>query len=241
MRRRLWLVDLTLLGFVILTAVELNHRREQSLSREQALLRQMVPVVNPPILAPMVAVSPSMPAEYIEIAQRFLFSRDRNATVILDPPPPPPPPKPMPSLPTTSGVIDFGTGPTVLMSEKPGGEYKGYRVGEKIGEFTLVAANSQEIVLEWEGKQVRKRVAELIDKRAGEQVQQTAQAPAAAPQSPTSLTAIGKAQGPGVELGPTSRACLPNDAAAPGTVQDGYRKVVSKTPFGESCRWEAVK
>jgi hypothetical protein len=127
------------------------------------------------------------------------------------------------------------------LSEKPGGEYKGYRIGEKIGEFTLVAANAQEIVLEWEGKRVRRLLSDMIDKTAGEQAPPTTQAAAPQPAATTAVTAIGKAAGPGVELGPTSRACLPNDTSAPGTVQDGFRKVVNKTPFGDSCRWEAVK
>ena len=48
-------------------------------------------------------------------------------------------------------------------------------------------------------------------------------------------------KGPGIELGQGSRACVPGDTTPPGTVKDGFRKVVNKTPFGNSCRWEAVK
>jgi hypothetical protein len=42
-------------------------------------------------------------------------------------------------------------------------------------------------------------------------------------------------------MGNSTRACVPGDTTPPGTVQDGLRKVVSKTPFGESCRWEPAK
>jgi hypothetical protein len=36
------------------------------------------------------------------------------------------------------------------------------------------------------------------------------------------------------------KPCAPGDKQRAGTVVDGYKKVVGKTPFGEVCRWEPV-
>ena len=67
----------------------------------------------------------------------------------------------------------------------------------------------------------------------------TAAAPAASAQI---LSSSGSAsQGPGVDTGGGIRACTAGDSAAPGTVSDGYRKIVSETPFGKVCRWEKLK
>lgn len=242
MRRRLWIIDLALLGLVVLTAGVLRDRWASSRVREEALLRQMVPKLPPPEIPPLPAVAPSKAVNYLEVAQQFLFSRDRKPDVILDPPAPPPPPKPMPPLPAAYGVIDLGAGPTVILSERPGAPHKGYRAGEQIGEFKLVSVNSQEIVLEWEGKPVKRRLEELIDKSARDAEPAPAQTTAAQSSPAPAATSLAEIKaGPGVELGPTTRACVPNDTTPEGTVQDGYKKIVTKTPFGTSCRWEAVK
>jgi hypothetical protein len=45
----------------------------------------------------------------------------------------------------------------------------------------------------------------------------------------------------GVDTGGGIRACAPGDTAPAGTMSDGYRKIVSETPFGKVCRWEKVK
>jgi hypothetical protein len=34
---------------------------------------------------------------------------------------------------------------------------------------------------------------------------------------------------------------VPGDTTPAGTVRDGYRKLVTQTPFGNACRWELVK
>ena len=242
MRRHLWLIDLTLLGAVILTAVTLRDKWESSKQREEALLRQMIPTVPPPVVPALPALAPTTAAAYMDVAQNFVFSKDRNPNVILDPPPAPPPPKPMPPLPLAYGIIDLGGGPTIILSERAGAQHRSYRPGETIGEFKLVAINGQDVHFEWDGKPVKKNFDELVDKRAREaqsapEQPQTAQAKPAA--QATTLAPV-KA-GPGVELGQDSRACVPGDTTAAGTVKDGFRKVVNKTPFGDSCRWEAVK
>jgi hypothetical protein len=235
------LIDITLLVLVALAATALRERWLEGRAREEALLKRIVPVAGPPNLAPLPRHSPATAAQYIEVAQKMVFSRDRNPTVILDPPAPPPPPKPMPQLPVAYGVMNLGDGPTAILSLKPGAEHRGYKAGEKIGEFKVVALNNREIVLEWDGKYLKKNIEELADRTPVAQApppetqQQTPQPPK--PQT----TSIGKAEGPGADMGNSTRACVPGDTTPPGTVQDGMRKVVSKTPFGESCRWEPAK
>lgn len=243
MRRRLWLLDLTLVALIALAGTALRQRWLEGRSREEALLKQMVPVAPPPVLPPLPGVAPSAAAQYNEVAQLMLFSRDRNPNVILDPPPAPPPPKPMPNLPLAYGVLNLGGPPLVIMSEKPGAQHRGYRQGEKIGEFTIHSFNNYEIVLEWEGKYVKRKIEEMSDRKLVAMTPANEPPPAAAappPSGPTNLANVGNA-GPGADNGNQTRACVPGDTTPPGTVQDGFRKVVSKTPFGDSCRWEPAK
>jgi hypothetical protein len=148
----------------------------------------------------------------------------------------------MPTLPLAYGVMDLGSGPLIILSERSGAQHRAYRPGEQIGEFKLAAINGGEIVFEWDGKQVKRRLDELIDKKAAESTQPAEKplGPPASAAAPAVSKLAAVEAGPGMELGATSRACIPGDATPPGTVKDGYRKVVNKTPFGDSCRWEAV-
>ena len=55
-------------------------------------------------------------------------------------------------------------------------------------------------------------------------------------------TVISAPKGPGTDLGNETRACASRGyESLPGAVQDGMRKVVTKSPFGDVCRWEPVK
>lgn len=241
MRKRLWILDLLLLGGIYLCASMLRDGWDAAAIREQSLLRQSVPVAPPPVVPALPPVTPSTAASYLQVAQQFLFAKDRNPTVIYDPPPPPPPPPPMPALPLAYGMMNLGAGPTVILSEKPGAQHRGYRIGERIGEFTIAAINGQEITFDWGGKLVTKKLEEILDKKARDTAPAETTA-AAKPATPAAVTTLAPVKaGPGVELGQSSRACVQGDASPPGTVQDGFRKVVTKTPFGDSCRWEAVK
>src|SRR5207249_4281981 len=121
-------------------------------------------------------------------------------------------------------------GTTAIMSEKSGTQHLGVRLGDKVGEFKLVAVSGREITLEWEGKTVTKEIDEMIDRAAppptpavsGTTPRPESRQPAA-PQ-----TRVGAA--PGTDIGNKLRACQPGDNSPPGTVSGGYRKVVSTTP-----------
>jgi hypothetical protein len=104
--------------------------------------------------------------------------------------------------------------------------------------------NHKEILFDWDGQPVKKTFEELAAAKATIPVAAYSDAPAAAatpaPAAP-STTAIGAKAGPGTDLGNETKACVTGDATPAGTVQDGMRKVVTKSPFGEVCRWEPVK
>jgi hypothetical protein len=239
------MLDLLLLGLVVVCAFALRDRWTSAEQREMAMLRQVIRAETAPSLPPITAEKPTAAAAYLEVAQHFVFSRDRNPTVILDPPappPPPPPPKPMPSLPVAYGVIDLGGGPMIFLADKAGGQQKAYKAGDQVGEFKLVSVARHEVVLEWDGKVINKRYIDLVDRNALAHRAPAAPGPtqAAAPKTEAVKIAPVKA-GPGTELGATTRACVPGDTTPAGTVENGFRKVVSRTPFGESCRWEAVR
>ncbi|HET8547258.1 MAG TPA: hypothetical protein VFL57_04605 [Bryobacteraceae bacterium] len=239
MKRRLLLLDIVLLWLVILAGTTLRGRWLEAREREQRLLGETVPAIPPPAIAPIPPVVPAKAMQYVEVAQKMLFSRDRSATVILDPPPPPPPPKPMPQLPSARGVMAFGGTPIVMLSEKPGTPHRGYRPGEKVGEFRLLAVNNTHILFEWEGLRVLRRLEDISDKSTAPAEAAPAAASAAALAAPQVVSPVRAA--PGIQLGAETKACVPGDNSPPGTVADGYRKVVTQTPFGASCRWELSK
>ncbi len=185
---------------------------------------------------------PVAAATYADVAQKMLFTRDRNPNVIVEPPKVPPP-KVMPPLPFAYGVMDFGSGPIVLLAEKAGGQNKSYHPGDKIGEFKIASVSSRDITFEWDGKEIKKRLEELVDKKAGEIAAAAAEtaaanAPkAAAPPPPPPPVAEAK---PGIPMG-ENKGCQPGDNSPAGTVADGYKKVRVNSPFGSTCYWEPVK
>jgi hypothetical protein len=236
LKRRLLLLDLILAA---LTALAVWRARQQWLEarhREAMVLGQQVKPLPPPPVTPLPVPEPVRAAQYIEIAEKMLFSRDRNPTVIIEKPPE----KPLPPLPVLYGLMDLGDGLTAIMSEKAGAPSRGVRAGDKIGPFLLAAINREEAVFDFEGRRVSKKLEELIPKRSPpESGVEAAQAAAASPPKP--VVQQPSVSGPGPQLTEDIRACQPGDTDPPGTVRDGFRKVVTPTPFGATCRWERVK
>jgi mannose-6-phosphate isomerase-like protein (cupin superfamily) len=65
--------------------------------------------------------------------------------------------------------------------------------------------------------------------------------PEAPPESATTnSTANDKTARPGADVGQGYRGCLPGDTSPSGTIAEGYRKVMSTSPFGVSCGWEKI-
>lgn len=248
MTRRLVALNLLL---VALTAAACWRLRAVYVEREQASMRFFAQQVQP--LAPPMVLIPDPPtalaaANYLEVAQQLMFSRDRNPTVIVEVVAP----KPMPALPLYYGMINLGDGPKVVLAVEKDKGQRSYRVGQQVGDFTLVAIEPAGLVFEWEGKRVPAAYSEIRDtKPAAQATTQAASraAPAAStqqaqrPASAQAATSIGSTStaGPGVDTGSDVRPCVAGDNSPAGTVSGGFKKVLANSPFGKSCYWEKVR
>jgi len=246
--RKLIAFDLLLLVIAALLAFHLRREFQAAKSRQQALLGKKMTSTPPEPLAALAKPAPVTAIMYAQVAEKNLFSKDRNSNVILDPVAPPPP-KPVPPFPVARGVMLWeGVPPTVVLSEKPGATPKGYHPGDKVGEWQVLSVDHQYVVFAWDGKEFKKRLDELMDKTAivaqapePAAASEPAPPPAAAPPPSQQLSAKSP-EGPGMDLGSGFHACVPGDPTPSGTVVDGMRKVVNPSPFGGSfCRWEPAK
>ena len=207
--------------------------------------REVAHLPGPPVkAAPVLPYTPQPPGDpvlaagYNPIAQKFLLDPSRNPNVPLPEPAPAPPPPPMPPLPKYHGQMNLG-GISAILSEAGSSAQTAVKPGETIGQFKLVDVSTQEIVFEWNGELVRKRLDELAEKSGAAQQAPVASA-ANQPPPPPPPPVIKTPQGPG-EITPQGfKVCNPNDSTADGTVQDGFRKVSYATPFGSACRWDPI-
>jgi hypothetical protein len=241
---KLRLLDLALLIVAGLLGWQVRREWVDSHARVQALLHGGLPPSYVPGLTPLDKVDPLTAAAYADVATKDLFSADRNPNVIVDPPKPVPEPPP-PPFPVAHGVMLWdGVPPTIVLSEKSGGPQKGYRAGDSIGQWKLIDVDNSYVDLEWNGKEFKKRIDELIDRTPI--VEASAAKPAAAPKAaaapaPASQSLSGSRSGPGVDEGGGLKGCVPGDSSPDGTVVDGMKKIVTATPFGSGCRWEPTK
>jgi hypothetical protein len=249
LRRKLIALNLLLAALVAAAGWQIRGKWAEARERERQILS--VRVANPP-LPPVPVVEPSAPvqaATYVEVAAKTLFSKDRNPTVVIEKPKE----KDPPPFPAVHGVMDLGLGTTVFMTAGQGGQQKGYKEGDKIGDFKITKASRTDLEFEWEGKTFQKTVAELKPKPAPRAADAAAAPPPPAPRAQslagnvtsteevkkiTDRMANGKAW---IEVGGVNHACTPGDNAPAGAIRDGYRKVVRPSPFGQSCFWEPVR
>lgn len=242
MRRRLIFLNLVLLALAAAGSWRLRVNWQAGRVEERKVLESSVKSSAPPAPAPLRSPRPAQAADFIDVAQQMLFDRDRNPKVIVEVAPA----KPMPALPLAYGMMDMGSGPVVILSEKPGAANRGYSPGEKVGSFVLAAIEGEELVFNWEGQEVRRKFQDLKP-QAGSTAsvgggEQAVPAPATAKAAVQSVGLPVPAEtGPGLELTGDLKSCQPTDTSPPGTIRDGYRKVVNRTPFGQSCHWEPVK
>lgn len=216
---------------------------ERAIFEQASRARAVLPL--PPVAPP----KPVAAADYLDVAQKTLFSKDRNPVVVIELPPPKPE-APMPALPAYHGQMAIGD-PVVFLSTGGNGGQKSYHAGEKIGPFELVSFDRENITFDWNGKTVERKLQELTPKEAppasSQAAAQTATAPApsagAVSLTPTAVKAMGAEKEPslGADMGGGYHGCVTGDNSPAGTVKDGYRKVVVQTMFGQSCHWELVK
>jgi hypothetical protein len=239
LKRKLIALNLALLAATAVAAWRLREDWIAARERDRAILQAHLKPQPPPPLLPRTPARPVAATAYATIAEKMLFSKDRNPSVVVEVAPPPKA-KPMPPMPVLYGIMNLADGTTAIMGEKTGAEHQGIRAGDKVGEFTLVAVNNEEITLEWEGKDVTKRIDELIDRGTPpQQASSTPSTPQRTQQSAPAPVRQATAE-PGVDVGNRIKACQPGDSSPPGTTSGGFKKIVTPTPFGDSCRWEPL-
>jgi hypothetical protein len=239
LRKKLLILNIVLAGVVIYGGVRFRQQWIAARARERATIDHRVPAVPPPKFTPSAIDPPVVPSGYATIANKMLFDKSRNPVVVEVVAPPPPPP-PMPPLPAYHGMMTLGDdGPTLFFS-LGAGPHQAIHIGETIGQFKIVSVNTEEIIFEWDGKEIHKSIDEL----AGMAKSAIVDEPAAARPAPAASAAAPPPpvrSGPGEDTGRGFRACSMNDGVGDGAVVDGYRKVAYPTPFGQACRYEPVK
>jgi hypothetical protein len=240
--RKLWIVlNLALVCAVVWTTVELRDAWRAAKAHQAATLKHAA--AAPPLvpLQPLPNPPAVLPAAYKDVAQKDLLDRSRNPNVPVEPPPPPPPPPPVPPLPVYHGYMNLDGAPIAILSVTKGSAHEAVHPGETIGEFTLRSVSTREIEFAWRDQVIHKSVDELEDHTIpavqAAAVRTEMPAPVYAPPPPPAPAA----PGPGEETHFGVKLCNPGDTSAVGSVVDGYRKVMSPTPFGSSCLWEPVK
>ncbi len=232
MKKKLLLLDLALAATVVVLAMQVRDKWLEAQKRSEVMFHQKLKSFPPPPHSPLPEVPSVTAASYSAVAMKYLFSADRNPTVIVEPPKE----KPMPPLPVYYGMMSLSDGATVIMSAKQGEPSQGIHFGEKVGEFTLVDVEDDQVTLEWNNKTVTKKISELRPQvgmtQAAAKTSDTPR-PAAQPQPAARVEA-----GPWQEVGPGLRACRPGDASPAGTTKDGWKKVLVVTPMGNACHWE---
>jgi hypothetical protein len=241
MNRKILALNLILLAsFGVLGWMLREHWRE---SRAQHLATLAKAARGKAQLPPPSPVPPEavVPANYLEVAQKTLFSKDRNPNVIVEtvPPPPPKPEEPPPTRPEYFGQMELGE-PVAFLSAEKG--QKGFRVGDKVGPFKLVAFNDKTITFEWRDKTLQYPLAELKH----QETQPTqASVPGLPPgQAVSAGPIIGISTDKNPVLGPqngATRGCVTGDNSPAGTVKDGFKKSIIPGMFGPMCQWEPIQ
>jgi len=240
MNRRLVLLNVVLAAVVVYGGVQFRGAYQAEKAREAALKAKQITPLPAPAYTALANDGPVLPSGYNYVAQKNLFHPSRDPNVVVEPPPAPPPPPPMPEVPRYHGQMNLGDGPMAMLVEKPGMREKAVKPGDTIGQFKLVDVTTNEITFDWNGETVRRSLRELADtsQAAAPAADNRPAAPAAAaPPPPPAQAPVG----PGEITNFGFKTCVPNDSTPEGTVVGGFRKVISTTPFGKSCRWDPVK
>jgi hypothetical protein len=194
LNRRLVLLNVALLALAGALIWTLRANSLAAKARERAVLQRKVAAKTVLVPPPLPTVKVVAPAEYIDVAGKMLFSKDRNPTVVVEAPKPPPEPV-MPALPNYHGQMSIGE-PVILLSTSAAGAQRSYHAGDQVGDFKLVSFDEARAQFEWKGKNVDRKLEELRPKET------TTQAGAQAG-SPSGRTAVNRASTPAPAAAPT--------------------------------------
>jgi hypothetical protein len=228
-------LNVLLAGITAAGAYRLRQDWLHDHQHSSTVLEAHVKPVPPPALKPVPAPPPFAAPTYADVAQKDLFSKDRNPNIVLPPVVVKAKPK-WPNFPILYGVMGLPGGMIAMLAEAPNARSRGVQVGEKIGELKMVGLNSQKITFEFEGETQEKNILDLVDRGGHEEANAAATSlnPANVAANRIGPPPIPK---PGTDIGTQMKACQPGDVSPAGTVVDGYKKVLEQTPFGPACRW----
>ena len=162
MNRKILALNLVLLALLGTLGWMLRAHWRETRAQELATLAKAArakAVLPPPSPAPP---EPVVPANYLDVAQKTLFSKDRNPIVVVEPPKPAPEPV-MPALPSYSGQMAIGE-PVIFLTAAKDAQHS-YHVGDQVGDFKLTSFDQDNIVLEWNGKTVERKLEDLRAKQ----------------------------------------------------------------------------
>jgi hypothetical protein len=204
-----------------------------------------------PPLAPEPKPDAPPATRYVDVATNNLFSKDRNPTVVVEPPKAEKP-REMPPLPVVYGVMGLPSGTKALMAETPSAPSRSVHAGDTVGEFKIASLDPRTVVFNWQGKDVTRNIEDLMDRSNHNPA--AASGPALPPPNGSAAGAPASGIPPpppsrpnpaaGVDVGSAARparTCAPGDTSPAGTVVDGYRKVITATPLVSICRWVPVQ
>ncbi len=238
MRHRLLLLNVLLAALTAAGGWRLRQDWLRDHQHSSTILQTHVKPVAPPALKPVPVPAPFAAPTFADVAQKDLFSKDRNPNVVIEPIAVKPKPK-WPPMPIVYGVMGLPGGMIAMMAEKPDSRSRGVEIGQKIGELKLVALNADKITFEFEGETQEKNIQDLVN-RGGQS--DGSSAAAAVSMNPANIAEQNRnlpppPPKPGIDIGNQMKSCQAGDTSPAGTVADGYRKVEENTPFGPACRW----
>jgi hypothetical protein len=236
------LLFLNLLLALLTGAIGWQLRRDwvRDHQHSSSVLNERVKPAAAPVPAPVAPPAPFAGQAYADVAQKDLFSKDRNPDVIIEPVAVKPAPK-WPRMPVLSGVMGLPGGLVAMLAESPSSRSRGVSVGGTIGAMKVTALTADKITFEFEGQSQEKNVQDLVDRDNHAEAADAA----AASQNPAAIAAAKSAPptapkpGADVGLGAQAKACDPRDTSPSGTEVDGYKKVIKVNPFGSECTWVA--
>jgi hypothetical protein len=240
LRHRLLLLNLLLAGLTGVAGWRLRQDWLRDHQHASTVINRQVKPVAVVVMPPVAPPSPFAAPTFADVAQKDLFSKDRNPNVVIPPVEIKPAPK-WPRMPILYGVMGLPGGMIAMLKERPDSRSRGVGVGEKIGDLKLVALSSEKISFEFDGQVQEKNVQDLVD-RGGSSSRAPEVADSNTSQNPANIAARGGppvVAKPGVDVGAGGqvKACDPRDTSPAGTQVDGFTKIMKTNPFGVECTW----
>ncbi len=248
MKAKLIVLNLSLVLALEAIVWQARNSWNQAEAKRQTNISVKVKPLPAPPLTPTPKPEAVLATKFADVATKDLFSKDRNPTVVIDPPKIEAP-KIMPPLPVVYGVLGLPSGTKAIMSEKPGLASRPVHAGDTIGEFKIAALDPENVIFDWDGKQISKRIEDLIDRSNGPGAAGAQSAAAQSAGNPASAGSSPQQQNngppvpaaPGKDTGGGVHACVPGDTSPSGTVANGFKKNSVPSPFGPICNWVPVQ